>query len=251
MSCQAQKPVNTVVLAKTNSDTIVSNVDYDIEYIMGKFDPHTHPDFMKIPAKYRDEEIRYIRKDVLEAFIKMYDAALKDGIKLVIRSATRNFDNQKRIWENKWTGKTILEDQVNAARDIKNDVQRAKKILEYSSMPGTSRHHWGTDMDFNNFDNLWFEQGEGQKLYQWMQTHAATFGFCQPYSTMNTDRTTGYFEEKWHWTYVPVSSIILEQAKSKISNKMISGFLGSETAIDIDVVNQYIFGISPSCMKTN
>jgi LAS superfamily LD-carboxypeptidase LdcB len=178
----------------------------------------------------------------------MYDAAKRDGINLIILSATRNFDNQKRIWENKWTGKTKLSGGIDAKK-IKNEVDRAKKILQYSSMPGTSRHHWGTDVDFNSLDNQWFESGDGLKLYTWMQQNAAIFGFCQPYTQMGSDRQTGYYEEKWHWTYMPISAKITQQAKRKITNDMVKGFLGSHAAMDIDILNNYILGISPSCVK--
>jgi len=250
ITCKAQKSDASISVSEIKTKTPPkSTVDtgFTTAYLMGKFDPSTHPDFTSIPAKYRDEEIRYIRKDVLEAFIKMYDAAAVEGVILKIRSATRNFDIQKRIWENKWTGKTILEDNVNAARDISDDVERARKILQYSSMPGTSRHHWGTDMDFNSFNNKWFESGEGLKIYQWLSSNAALYGFCQPYTKHGTDRNTGYYEEKWHWTYMPISEQLTELAATSLTNDMISGFLGSDTAIKIDVVKNYILGISPSC----
>lgn len=239
------KPQNKNIKVKViKPDTTIS-----VEYLMGKFDPTLHPDFVQIPAQFADRPGQYIRKEVFEAFVKMYNAAFKDGIKLQIRSATRNFNDQKRIWENKWTGKTILEDNLNAAKDIKDDLTRAKKILEYSSMPGTSRHHWGTDMDFNSFDNHWFEKDEGLKLYNWMKNHAASYGFCQPYTALGSDRKTGYFEEKWHWTYMPLSVHYSAMTKLKIKNNMITGFLGSETATKVDMLNNYILGISTACLK--
>ena len=40
--------------------------------------------------------------------------------------------------ENKWTGKRLLSDGTNVANDIADDVEKALKILEYSSMPGSS-----------------------------------------------------------------------------------------------------------------
>ena len=67
---------------------------------------------------------------------------------------------------------------------------------------------------------------------------------------MGSDRKTGYFEEKWHWTYLPVSTKLTEQAKLNLKNEMISGFLGAETAAKIDVVQNYILGISPACTST-
>jgi zinc D-Ala-D-Ala carboxypeptidase len=255
-ACQGQK--TSTILIKPTTDTLSlkqTKVDSlsqkeKIDYIMGKFEPAQHREFIEIPAKYRDEEVRYLRKEVLTAFIKMYDAAIKDSIFLKIKSATRNFNNQKRIWENKWTGKTILDGNINAT-SIKNPLERAKKILEYSSMPGTSRHHWGTDFDLNQFNNSWFESGEGLKLYEWLSKNAHTFGFCQPYTRLGSDRQSGYFEEKWHWTYVKLSETLTQNVKTLITDEMITGFLGAETSKDLHIVNDYMLGISPSCMTNS
>ena len=96
----------------------MQEVQYPVEYIMGQFDPSKHEDFTVIPQKYADRDSMFLRKDAMDAFIKMYEAALLDGVKLVIRSATRNFNSQKSIWERKWNGSTILSDGINAAKDI-------------------------------------------------------------------------------------------------------------------------------------
>lgn len=252
ISCDAQnKPAVSDNSAdkKIRVKVVAGSPEVTPDYLMGKFEPNNHPDFSEIPIEYADRPGQFIRTEVLMAFIKMYKKASADGVKLQIRSATRNFNDQKRIWENKWTGKTILEDKVNAATDIADDLMRAKKILEYSSMPGTSRHHWGTDMDFNSFSNEWFEKGEGLKLYTWMLTNAGDYGFCQPYTKMGIDRKSGYFEEKWHWTYMPLSKKYTDMAKKWIKNEMISGFLGAETATKVDMVNNYILSISPACLQ--
>jgi len=222
--------------------------EFSTDYLMGRFDPAVHPAFAEIEPALRDKEVRYLRKEALEAFRKMHAAALKEGIHLVIISATRNFDVQKRIWENKWFGRTLLEGGLNAAKDISSDVARARKILEYSSMPGTSRHHWGTDLDINSLDNDWFVRGEGLVLYRWMQAHAIEFGFCQPYTRVGSDRQTGYLEEKWHWTYMPLSVRLTEIAKHTMKDGLISGFAGAQTATEIKVIQTYVLGISPACI---
>ena len=65
----------------------------------------------------------------------------------------------------------------------KTPEQIINLILEYSSAPGTSRHHWGTDMDINALQNDYFSnKGNGAFLYEWLQKNAAKFGFCQPYN---------------------------------------------------------------------
>ncbi len=220
---------------------------FSIDYLTGKFDPATHPDFVKVENKYADREGLYLRKDTYEAFKKMYASAKTDGVQLVIRSATRNFDYQKGIWEAKWSGKRKVEDK-NLATSIKDPTERALKILEYSSMPGTSRHHWGTDMDLNAFANSFFEKGEGLKIYEWLSQHASEYGFCQPYSPKGTERPYGYNEEKWHWSYLPIAKQLTDQAKAQLKNEMISGFRGAETVTSINVVEKYVLGINQECL---
>ncbi|HUR31432.1 MAG TPA: M15 family metallopeptidase, partial [Saprospiraceae bacterium] len=166
------------------------------------------------------------------------------GIRLQIRSATRNFNYQKGIWEAKWTGAKLIEGGENLAETTPDHKERALKILRYSAMPGSSRHHWGTDFDLNSFENSWFEEGEGLNIYNWLKKHASEYGFCQPYSA---GRQHGYFEERWHWSYMPVSQPLTTLAKEELKNEMIKGFHGSETAGMIDVVKNYVLGINEEC----
>lgn len=220
------------------------SIPLDIQYIMGRFDPAKHPDFTVIDIAYADKNGMYLRKDTYKAFLSMYEHAKKDGIKLQIRSATRNFYAQKAIWEAKWSGTRAIEGGENLAETTPDPKERAMKILRYSSMPGSSRHHWGTDIDLNNFENSWFAEGEGLTMYNWLKAHAHEHGFCQVYSA---GRPYGYFEERWHWSYTPVSAKLTAFAKANLKNEMIDGFLGSETAPMIDIVKHYVLGINEAC----
>ena len=220
---------------------------YGVHYLMGHFNPKKMPGFVKIPRKYASRSGMYLREEALDAFIKMRAAARKEGVYLKIRSATRNFSHQKEIWEKKWLGKRQLSDGTNVARDIANPKQKALKILQYSSMPGTSRHHWGTDIDLNSFNNKWFEKGKGLALFQWMNANAAKYGFYRPYTVKNATRPYGYNEEKWHWSYAPLSAPMTQDAQRTLRDHHINGFLGSETAAQIGVVQHYILGVNESC----
>ncbi len=224
---------------------------FSLEYLMGKFDPAQHPDFVAVDKKYADVEGYFLRKETYESFIKMHDAALADGVTLTIISATRNFLRQKSIWEAKWSGERKIENGTNAAKKYPDPKTRALKILEYSSMPGSSRHHWGTDIDLNDLDNFTFEQGAGKKVYDWMVKHAAEYGFCQPYSKKSSDeggRTTGYNEEKWHWSYMPIAQKLTDLAARSLTDDMIGGFKGAETAVEIGIVEKYVLGVNQECL---
>ncbi|MBK6947328.1 MAG: D-alanyl-D-alanine carboxypeptidase family protein [Haliscomenobacter sp.] len=220
---------------------------FDLSYLMGKFDPASHPDFVEINLEHASRKGMFLRRDVYDAFKKMYAAALKDGIRLRIISAARNFDAQKGIWEAKWTGARWIENGKNASEAYPDPVERALKILEYSSMPGSSRHHWGTDMDLNDLNPEWFRSGEGKKIHDWLTANGAAYGFCQPYSPKGKDRLFGYNEEQWHWSYMPVSKTLTELARQSLKNDMISGFEGANTAAEIGIVQKYVLGINPVC----
>jgi LAS superfamily LD-carboxypeptidase LdcB len=218
----------------------------DKNYLLGKFDPTTHPQFSKLSDQHAQGSAKgaYLRKEAYDAFIKMSEAAKKEGVELIIISATRNFDSQKRIWEDKWEGRTLVEGKnLTTVNDLK---ERARLILLYSSMPTTSLHHWGTDMDLNSLENSFFESGEGQKIYQWLTAHATEYGFCQPYTSKARGRT-GYEEEKWHWSYLPLSGEFLEVYKKQVRYSDIKGFAGSEVAKSLDVIRKYVDGVA--CRK--
>lgn len=228
-------------------EAVEPRVDVPKKYIIGKFNPATDTNFVKIANEYADRSGMYLQAEAYEAFKKMHAHAARDGVNLQIRSATRNFDRQKQIWEAKWSGKRLVDGNENLAQTTPEPVDRALKILEWSSMPGTSRHHWGTDIDLNAFNNAYFKQGEGKKVYEWLQQHADTYGYCQPYTAKGVDRPDGYNEERWHWSYMPIAEKYLASARDSLSNADISGFKGSETASSIDVKEKYIFGVAHKC----
>jgi len=207
-------------------------------YLSGQFDPSTHPAFVKVPRKYGNRDGYYLRKEAFDAFKSMHEAARKANVNLVIRSATRNFNYQKNIWNRKWKEKT---------KRIPDTKARVLDILKYSSMPGTSRHHWGTEVDLNSFNNEWFTHGEGLKLFNWMTENAHKYGFYRPYTVKNAERPTGYNEEKWHWSFTPLSKQMLADAEGVLKDDNIKGFSGSEHANSLSIVKNYIFGVHPSC----
>lgn len=220
---------------------------YGIDMLLGQFEPDQHADYVPVEVQYADRAGMYIHKDTYSAFKQMRDAAKKEGINLTIRSATRNFNYQKGIWERKWTGETKI-DGEDISKTIIDPKTRALKILEYSSMPGTSRHHWGSDIDLNSFDNAWFEKGEGKLMWDWLESNAVKFGFCRPYTSKDEQRPDGYYEERWHWSYMPLARYFTDLARSEHNNDKISGFMGAEVANEIRVVEKYVFGINKDCL---
>lgn len=219
---------------------------YDLDYVMGKFEPSEHADFIRIEARYADRSDRYMHREAYEAFVRMHDAAASEGIVLKIISAARSFQYQKGIWEKKWTGERLVNGK-DLSKTLPDPVARARKILEYSSMPGSSRHHWGTDIDINSLENSYFNNGKGLKEYNWLKEHAYGYGFCQVYTEFGETRSTGYFAEKWHWSYIPLARELTDLAESELRDEMLCGFKGDEATRGIGIVKNYVLGIDVEC----
>ena len=234
-------------LAKKEAE---ENADY-VLYLTGKFDPAQREYFILLPTDHttieRSKDKIYLRKEAYGAFLNMREAALQGGIDLKIASATRNFDYQKKIWNNKWTGYTIVDGQ-DLSKSIPDGLERFEKILEYSAVPGASRHHWGTDIDINDANPEYFVTQNGKKVYEWLVQNASTFGFCQTYSVKNYTRPTGYSEEKWHWSYLPLARTFTEEYENLITDNDIKGFNGDKYVHSLDLIDNYVLGINPDCI---
>ena len=198
--------------------------------LLGKFDPSTDSNFVAIPSHMTTHTNIYCHRQTLQAYIAMRDSALRDGITLTIVSATRNFDRQRQIWERKWQNTQG------------NDSTKIRQIMRYSSMPGTSRHHWGTDLDFISVETDYWTHGEGLRIYQWLCANAHKFGFFQPYTADHT--RTGYAEERWHWSYAPLSKPYLETYQQQITPSDITGFSGSYLVDSLKIIQSHVLGIS-------
>lgn len=207
----------------------------DFDYVTGRLNYASDTRFTTLNAPVSSKVI-YVTNETAQAFIEMRNAAAQDGISLQAISGGRNFYEQKRIWERKFN--------ANKKGGL-SDLDNAMRIIEFSYMPGASRHHWGTDIDINNLDNEYFESGRGLDEYNWLRENAETFGFCQIYNSKAF--RTGYNEEKWHWSYLPESTKFLNTYNRLVKDSDIKGFSGSETAQDLDIVRDYMNGINQDC----
>lgn len=196
--------------------------------------------FVEIPAEWASRAGLYAEPDTFAAFAKMREAAAAEGVTLTVISAFRSFGHQREIWNRKWQ-------EREANGDLSEPDERARDIMRYSSMPGTSRHHWGTDLDLNALTNAYFDTGEGKRVYDWMKAHAADYGFCEVYSARDFRRTTGYEPERWHWSYIPTASRYLA-AYVDTGAGSLSGFDGEEAAEEVHWFDDYVLGINPDCL---
>ncbi len=161
----------------------------------------------------------------LQALTSLQEAAAKQGFQLAVFSAFRDFNAQCRIWNLKWRGDRPLYDAHAQPLDPTQltDFERMRAILAWSALPGTSRHHWGSEIDL--FDNsalapgwrvelLPWEYATGGPFFpltEWLAKEAANYGFFRPYRVFQG----GVQPEPWHYSYAPVSEPALRQLNKK------------------------------------
>lgn len=157
------------------------------------------------------------------AFNDMQVAAAHEGFNLQAASSWRSFERQLAIWNGKWRGERPLLDANNRPLDALqlSDEERLHAILRWSALPGTSRHHWGTDLDIYDPDCLpagtrlalepWEYEAGGwfADLGEWLGDHMSDFGFFLPYAKP-LDAAQGVAYEPWHISFA------LESAEQRL-----------------------------------
>ena len=189
-----------------------------------------------------------MHRETAVAFQKMKTAAAQHSIDIELVSSYRSFQRQKEIFEGKFQRFTAQGLAPEAA---------IEKIIEYSTIPGTSRHHWGTDIDIidrsaSRPDSVLQPQhfhGEGPfcKLKEWLDENSESFGFFEVYTDALNRK--GFKYEPWHFSYAPVSipmlkeyrnldiKAILQKEKIKGSEYFTDAFMSkyiSENILDIN-----------------
>lgn len=149
------------------------------------------------------------------AFGALMTDAAREGMDLVAISAFRDFSRQLAIWNGKFRGERSLLDRHGARLDISAMDEEAivRAILQWSALPGASRHHWGSEVDV--IDRAALKPGARPQLLpqeyapggvfahltDFLQRRAAHHGFFLPYDS----ERGGVRPEPWHLSYAPVS----------------------------------------------
>ncbi|MXV38171.1 D-alanyl-D-alanine carboxypeptidase family protein [Flavobacteriaceae bacterium Ap0902] len=151
-----------------------------------------------------------LREEAANSLSAMLKEASKSGFNPYVVSSYRSYNHQKRIWNNKYTRFT---------KDGLSPQATIEKIIKYSTIPGTSRHHWGTDFDIigsaknipsNPLHEKHFNQGGQYHAFKlWLNENSIQFGFKEVY-TNNPDRK-GFKYEPWHFSYATTACKMLSQ----------------------------------------
>lgn len=159
-----------------------------------------------------------MQAEAAEAFAQLQSDARKAGFDLAIVSAFRSFERQLAIWNGKASGQRLVHDDSGNPLNI-SELSADKlvhAIMRFSALPGTSRHHWGSDVDV--YDKAAVSDdysvqlvpaevavgGVFDPVHCWLDERIAadeSHGFFRPYAS----DIGGVAVERWHLSYAPLS----------------------------------------------
>ena len=160
-----------------------------------------------------------LQEEVAESFAALQCDARAAGFELAIASSFRSFQRQLHFLNAMERGTRAVHDDSGQPVAILELPAREQMhaILRYSAIPGSSRHHWGTDLDVYDAAamapgySLQLSPGEVASggvfdpLHCWLDERMAagqSHGFYRPYAA---DRG-GVAPERWHLSYAPLSA---------------------------------------------
>jgi LAS superfamily LD-carboxypeptidase LdcB len=190
-----------------NSLTDISQAEIEL-VVMGCSDTHVS----------RVDNHIMLNKEVIEPWRSLCSAAADAGFELVLASGYRSFERQLVIWNDKLTGLRPVLDETGNPMDISclSPMALAERVLRWSALPGSSRHHWGTDMDIydrsvidSNYSlkltsDEYASGGPFAPMIAWLREYLLQPGspeFFFPYS----EDKGGVMPEPWHLSYRPVA----------------------------------------------
>lgn len=159
-----------------------------------------------------------LHPEAAAAFLLLQEDAREAGFDLAIASSFRSYDRQLAIFNGKACCQRAVHDDEGrpVAMSALAPEARLAAILRFSALPGTSRHHWGTDLDVydaaaiaRNYQvQLSPEEvaagGVFDPLHCWLDQRMAggqSHGFFRPYG----EDVGGVAVERWHLSYAPIS----------------------------------------------
>jgi len=170
-----------------------------------------------------------LQSEVAQAYAALSADARDAGFELTIASAYRSFSRQLAIWNGKAGGTRPVYDDQGRLLSLAclSPSQQMHAILRFSAIPGTSRHHWGTDLDVYDAGAVSPEYelqlslaevapgGVFDALHCWLDARmdeGKSYGFYRPY---NEDRG-GVAPERWHLSYAPLAVRCAEQVNAEL-----------------------------------
>lgn len=182
----------TTSLEESSGDCITDTLQQSEEWNLVLVNPK-----IKLPDSYLESSV------IIEAFDMQMDSRLKEPYEALYKAATADGMN---LWISSCYRSQELQQEL-FEREIANNIssgmssEQAESAAEVAvARPGYSEHNTGLAIDFNGVSPDFKDTEE----YQWLQEHAAEYGFILRYPE-GKEAITHIMYEPWHYRYVGVT----------------------------------------------
>jgi len=169
------------------ADPLIADIPTE-NVLKGQFEPQKRHRFIEAAQPYANRPGIFLQTDTYFSFLKMAEAAQKEGVNLVI---IKGFSPSKTTKKPGILGRMV----------------RKQKTPSLSEIALANRYAWGTDFALNALNGFYFKTGEGEKIADWLKQHAIHFGFFQPFPE----------SKPWQWSYQDLSGPYEEYCKKGVN----------------------------------
>lgn len=181
----AEQTPEPTTIPVTNITTITQSEEWNLK-VINQYN-QVEDGFSPQLAEY-DKNVKFDER-AMQPLKDMINKMKRAGIKSIwIQSAYRSYEKQKTLFDNK------VKEYVKQGKSQEEAEVLAQKLVQ---RPESSEHHLGLAVDFNYVNN----EFENTAAFEWLQEHAAEYGFILRYPKDKGD-ITGISYEPWHWRYV-------------------------------------------------
>ena len=170
---------NTKKTDLSKNELMLTNKFYSLD------STYNSDNMVKVSKQYSYGNNQMLTEETYNAFIKMFNAAKKLDLTLIINSSFRSYEDQEEVYQEYL------------------DNRGEEEANKFAAKAGFSEHQTGMAIDIQTYGSN-AKTFENFDEFKWLKDNAHKYGFILRYPK-DKEFLTGYEYESWHYRYVGIN----------------------------------------------